>query len=183
VFLAAPVSIEPATIGRVAPTMGMPLEVVGYGQRTAGDDGTLGLEYAAAMSVTEIGTTEIRALGAASPPACAAPGDSGGPVLDGARVAGVSSHAGGETFDCVYGSIYERVDVYVDWIVANAPNVCMHSDVCEEPEPDPEPEPEPETDSGCHASGESSIAFALMLCVLLSRRARAGRRGCARARA
>jgi secreted trypsin-like serine protease len=150
-FLAQPVSVVPASIGRASPAMGESLDVVGYGQRVDGDDATLGLEYTTTMSITEIAATEVRAFGSG----CVAVGDSGGPAFSGERIVGITSHSGGETFECVHGDIFERTDAYVDWIVKHAPSVCDHSEVdaC-----GADPDPDPDSDGGCSSSGSTDVS-------------------------
>ena len=151
VFLPAPAVPKPAPIARMPPTLGSALDVVGYGFRIENDTTTLGTRHEIAMTIGELGATEVRASGAG----CILPGDSGGPSFAGETVVGVTSHSGAETFDCSNGNILERVDTYAAWI-------CDHGGPCDEPEDD--------DGGGCAATHGAGLATALALLALRRRR-------------
>jgi MYXO-CTERM domain-containing protein len=121
--LAEPITgVEPLEIRRTPPEVNLALAVTGYGQTVAGDDSTVGIEHTTSTTITELGDTEFRLLAVGDPLPCIANGDSGGPAIDGeSRIAGIVSHFGGETEACESGGIFERVDVYADWIDEHQP--------------------------------------------------------------
>jgi secreted trypsin-like serine protease len=182
--LASPITgTAPAVIAGPAdaPALGLAVEVAGYGQRTVGDDMTLGREQSAEASVTEIGETEIRFTAPGTPAPCVAEGDSGGPVfadVAGApRVLGVTSHAGAEMFCGGMGDIAERVDAYAGWITTNAPAVCEVSrHACPMPDAGPgDAGPPMGAGGGCSIGGRSAppagslVLLALVVLRSLSR--------------
>jgi hypothetical protein len=116
-----------------------PVEIVGYGMRTAEydpynpDPEDSGIKYHADTFINEVGATEMQ-IGDVDPAPQKCHGDSGGPTFldynDGMtpvqRLVGITSHAYDES-DCLRGGVDTRVDAYRDWIEDELVDACVSS--------------------------------------------------------
>lgn len=111
--------------------VGLPVEIVGYGETEPNVLATKGVKYDATTTITQVGEFEIYVGEAGSPQFCF--GDSGGPAFaplgpEGElRVVGLASR-GAST--CAAGVLATRVDGYHDWINDTLAATCERGGSC-----------------------------------------------------
>lgn len=125
-------AIVPSKIEAMGLLEGRQLTIVGYGQTIDGDAASAGVMHHAVAPIVNQSPSEMQLSEPGAPQNCY--GDSGGPgFIDlgaGERVAGVVSRGATAARTCDQGGIDTRLDFFLDWLIAEVPEVCVGGQAC-----------------------------------------------------
>lgn len=125
-------AIVPSKVEAMGLLEGRQLTIVGYGQTIDGDAASAGVMHHALAPIVVQSPSEMQLSEPGAPQNCY--GDSGGPgFIDlgvGERVAGVVSRGATAARTCDQGGIDTRIDYFLDWLIAEVPEVCVGGQAC-----------------------------------------------------